>query len=201
MRFKNQLLTIGDLEHSSVKESNGNALEEGKKRAGAGPDFYYFDRPKKLKFLTNLKKSGFNIGLACRAVDVTRQTYFNHMKLDPIFNQAVVSIREDTLDQHEATAFKNGKNAKRGFLDRAMMLKAYRGEVFDKARRLIVEGHSVTSGQAKARLARAEMAVDAEIVKSGLDRQSQKALRQGRLQVESGEGGAGGSGVEGAGKP
>ena len=62
---------------------------------------YKFDKSKKA-LIESLEKSLGNISNACKAAGVSRQTYYDWVKDDPEFAQAVESVKELSLDTAES---------------------------------------------------------------------------------------------------
>lgn len=89
-------------------------------------------RKKKERFLEAYKRSWGNISVACEAVGIVRQTFYNWRDKDPKWFAKVVEIEERTLDmaetklikaiQEEKTAellfYLKTKGKKRGYVER-----------------------------------------------------------------------------------
>lgn len=56
----------------------------------------------KADILERLKKSLGNVSVACEGANVSRQTFYNYLKDDPDFAQAVANVNERTLDYVES---------------------------------------------------------------------------------------------------
>lgn len=166
---------------------------------GTGSSFYAFGRDVKDRFLSLAPKMWPNVGKLCRAVGISRDTYYYHIKQDKVFRAAMEEIKESRLDDLEETNMNEGQGTgKEAFLPRISTLKAYRKQIYDPAKVLRVEGLQMGNGERVQRLGAVDGAVDAEIVKTYLDRKQRRELKQ-QEQLKSGESGQGGSGVEGGG--
>jgi len=162
--------------------------EKGMERVtGLKPQRHGFNPEKKLLFLEAVAKNDLNIAKTCHEIGIDTVTFYRHIKSDPIFAQMFQEIEQAETDRIE-TSVRRAARSSDNFLHQAMYLKAHRPELYDRARRVIVEGHKLTGDQARNVLARAQGAVDAEIIKSGLDKEQRKALRQGNLQTETAAG-------------
>jgi len=56
----------------------------------------------KQAFVESLRTHDGNVTAACRAVRISRQTFYNWRKTDPTFDYETKNIREECLDQAEA---------------------------------------------------------------------------------------------------
>lgn len=61
---------------------------------------------KKKKFISIFEKKVCNIKQTCKAVGITRQTYYNWMKEDPDFAQEVTDVEESLYDDIESKMYK-----------------------------------------------------------------------------------------------
>ena len=152
-----------------------------------------FDPEKKQRFLKLAKKFWPNVSKCCRAVGISNQTYYNHLNKDSKFLAEVMQIKSEKLDHLEEVAMKSGSTRK-GFLDRAMVLRAHRPELYDRARKVIVEGGLMSNDEARKRLGVARKFVDAEIVGEALTKQDRKALKRGGMEQGGAGDGVGGGG-------
>lgn len=64
-------------------------------------DFYKFDENKKA-ILEALLKNASHITKACAAVNISRQTFYNYIRDDEAFKQAVIDLEELLLDDAES---------------------------------------------------------------------------------------------------
>jgi len=111
-----------------------------------------FDATKKARFIDLVGKFWPRIGAVCDAVGVSRQTYYNHYKIDAKFREMVDLQREEKLDSAEAAMVDNSTRPG-GFMDRIALLKAYRPERWNPEHRLSVT-HDVQVTRAIADKAR-----------------------------------------------
>lgn len=160
-------------------------------------DVRWFDAERKNLFIETALKLWPNISKICEVVGVHPQTYYNHKKTDPQFAACMEAVRQARLDRIEAVSADMAENPTKGFLDRAMMLRAHRPELYDRAKVVKIEGYKMGDGERQNRIQALEVAVDAEISKTYLNRKQQREQRQQqRLSAGKGDGGetAGGEG-------
>jgi hypothetical protein len=123
-----------------------------------------FTAEKKVKFISLFRRCWPNMTKAALKVGISRWTVKNHMRVDEAFADAVQAVVEEAIDGIEETMQRHGKKQK-NYLDRVTLARAYRPEVFDPAKRLIIErGASLTPDEARSRLSRAQGAIDVEVV-------------------------------------
>lgn len=156
-----------------------------------------FSLERKLKFLQLAREFWPDLSRCAVAVGITIQTVYNHVKSDVKFCEEIKAIKAAKLDELERVALESGRDPRKGFLDRAMILRAHRPELYDRAKVVKIEGYKMTVGERANRLAGLEGAIDAEIVKSYSDRkQRQEAKRlKAAEKREAGGGTAGGVGA------
>ena len=165
---------------------------------GLSPDSYRFDAERQSRFLALLSHHWPNASLCAKAVGIHVTTYYYQLKHNAKFALAVQSIKAQALDQLEGVAMESGKDMRKGFLDRAMILRAHRPELYDRAKVVKIEGYKMNDGERSNRLNVVDTVIDAEISKSYLSRKEQREKRnQARLtKGESGKSGASGGGPE-----
>lgn len=126
-----------------------------------------FDSRKKVKFI-ELARSGAwpRVGRICEAIGVSRQTYHTHLMVDPKFRQDIQNVKEAMCDDMEATLVENGTKPM-GFLDRIALLKAYRGQLYNPDKRIILEHtDNLDKSEAEKRVARLRDVIDADVVET-----------------------------------
>jgi len=110
--------------HTLIKDSQTGFLTHTKGHALNG-----FTLKKKVRFLKVLKKCWPNLSQALDAVQIARQTFYDHLHHDEGFHEAIEEIKERFLDHLEsvmsARAAKDG-----GFMDRICLLRSYRPDRF-----------------------------------------------------------------------
>lgn len=148
-----------------------------------------FDQEKKRIFIDLAFKLWPNIYRICELVGVSPPTYYNHKAKDPEFAANMEAVRQARLDRIEAVGAEMAENPTKGFLDRAMILRAHRPELYDRAKVVKIEGYKMGDGERQNRIQAVEIAVDAEISKTYLNRKEQREQRQQqRLSAGKGEG-------------
>lgn len=157
---------------------------------------YRFDVENKSKFLRLAIEYWPNITAICKACGISRDTYYNHRKMDPAFDQALKDIDDMVCDELENVLRTEGAKPK-GFLDRMAYLRAHRPELYDKAKVVKIEGYKMSEQERGRRLNVVETVIDAEVSKTYLDRRERQEKRaQQRLDQASEQredkGGAGG---------
>jgi hypothetical protein len=65
---------------------------------------------KKEEFLEAYESKANNVSLACKAVGISRQTYYNWLTDDPAFSSEVKNIDEAMLDYAETALYKQIKD-------------------------------------------------------------------------------------------
>lgn len=151
--------------------------ESGFLDTGSGLALLSFDSQRKLKFLELAAAYWPNMSRCCREIGIHYQTFLNHRKADVKFYEALQEIKAAKLDAIEAVSEESALDVRKGFLDRAMILRAHRPELYDRAKVVKIEGYKMTDGEKRNRLAGLEGAIDAEIVKSYSDR---KQIREAK---------------------
>lgn len=192
---------------SSFKDISMSIEGEGKDIVSAGGQgekkdtgsvFHRFDGDLKTRFLALAPKLWPNIGKLCRAVGISRQTYYGHLESDPEFYAAMMEARESRLDDlEEANVNEGAGTGREAFLPRISTLKAYRRKRYDPAKVLKVEGYKMAGPEEKAkRLGAVDRAIDTEIVKTYEDRKERNQVKQQQRQerLEAGEERTGGGG-------
>lgn len=77
----------------------------------------------KRNFLVAFEKKACNIGAACKAANIDRQTYANYVKADPEFANKIWEAQEALVDFAESQQMKNIAEGSEQSLDR--FLRAY----------------------------------------------------------------------------
>lgn len=137
-----------------------------------------FDLAKKQSFLELFSKWWPNIYKTAEAIGITPQTYYNHLKSDKDFALAVENLKQARLQRIETVAVESAENPTKGFLDRAMILRAYKPELYDRAKVIKVEGLKMSPSERHSRLSRLGEAVDAEITQTYLTKREKREQRQ-----------------------
>lgn len=168
-------------------------IQTGMMDKGSALGILSFDVQRKLKFIELATQWWPDMSRCCREIGIHYQTYLNHIKSDVKFCEAIRSIKTSKLDEIEAVSAESARDQRRGFLDRAMILRAHRPELYDRAKVVKIEGYKMGQGEARQRLAGLEGAIDAEIVKTYSDRkQRREARQQARLKASEDRAGKGG---------
>ena len=143
-----------------------------------------FDKTKALELLWEHPQ---NLGLICRGLGVSRSTWHWHRNHDKQFNQDVIDIQEATCDELEETMHHLGKQRTSfNFNDRIAYLRAHRPELYNPARKIIVEGYKMTQGEADRRASVLSSCVDATIVNAYTTRKERsQAKREGSSLLPS----------------
>lgn len=131
-----------------------------------------------------------NVSGICAKVGISRPLFYKSLPRYPKFAAQIQDIDQAITDAVEGLTA-NLAMIPKHVIDRMAYLRARRPELYDRAKRVVVEGYRMTGAQAAQRLGAVETAVDAEIVKSYTNRKERKAIKAGRLLVE-GEGQTGG---------
>lgn len=171
------------------------ALQAQENGMGSKPRPYVvFDKEKALNLLIEYPK---NVAHICRTMGIHRNTWEYHIRTDPDFAAAVQEIEEAHCDDLEATMLELGKQKSSfNFNDRIAYLRAHRPNLYNPAKVVKVEGYKLGDGEKAKRLGVVETVIDAEIVKTYMDRQEQIKHRQ-QQRLESGKDGAEGQGTGG----
>jgi len=164
-------------DRDSVKDKM--RVEGGGRAAGLALGLDKFTFEKKQAFLTLLNKWWPNISQTCREIGIHPGTYYNHLIKDKSFAQAVAEIKQARIDRIEAVAVESAENPTKGFLDRAMILRAHRPELYDRAKVVKIEGYKMDGAEKARRLGAVDAAIDAEIVKTYTTRQERRRLPAG----------------------
>lgn len=153
------------------------SIKKKENDTGAATWFSQFGNEKKSEFLRISIEFWPNLSHICAAVGVARSTVYLHRKSDPAFNQALKDIDDMVCDEMEATMRNQGIKPQ-GFLDRMAYLRAHRPELYDRAKVVKIEGYKMGDGEKEKRMIAIDGAVDAEIVKTYLNRKEQRERRQ-----------------------
>ena len=160
----------------SVKQVMG--LDRHKKR---------FDWQRKRRFLRIAKIYWPNVTLCCAMAGIHPSSYYLHLKIDKIFYQKVQQIDQGTTDRIEGVMASEAINPK-SFLDRMAYLRAHRPELYNPARKIIVEGYKMSAEESAKRSAILGEAVEAQIVSGYTTRKERaQAKREGSSLLPSGE--------------
>jgi len=160
---------------------------EGKER-GAGSAFAlsFFNSERKRLFLEAARKFYPNITRCCQEIGISWQTFSNHRKQDKIFAAEIAMIEREVTDRIEGVLATEAVNPK-SFLDRISYLRAHRPELYNPAKVVKVEGYKMGEDEKRKRLGVLENVIDAEIVKSYMDREEQRKHRQQQKLQSGGE--------------
>lgn len=157
--------------------------------AGSPRSFRVFGIERKLRFLELARQYWPDISRCAKAVGICRETIYNHLKSDVKFCKEIQEIKAAKLDELESVAAESGKDPRRGFLDRAMILRAHRPELYNPAKVVRVEGYKMGSIERSQRLGVLGEVVDAEIVRAYSTRKERKAQRLAKRLPAGGEAG------------
>jgi hypothetical protein len=132
-----------------------------------------FTSEKKLKFLEVLSTCWPNVTKAARTIGVSRKTVVSHLQIDVKFAECFQEIVDEKMDEVEGHMMRHAKSPKQ-YMDRITLLRANRPQIYDPAKRLIIErgGERETADQAKARMVRVQDAVDTDVVSAQLPESS-----------------------------
>lgn len=165
---------------------------------GMGLDIRQHGTFEKIKAIELLEKYPKNIAHICRMMGIHRNTWEYHINHDPDFRQEVEMIEEAHCDELEATMLHLGKEKTSfNFNDRIAYLRAHRPQLYNPARKIIVEGYKMSDGDAQRRAGKLDGAIDATIVNAYTDRKERlQAKREGSSLLPSSdqEGGGGSDG-------
>ena len=114
----------------------------------------------------------------CQVIGINHQTYYNHLKSDPWFAHEMEEIRQRKVDAIEGKVFEAAEDSK-NFLHQAMVLRAHRPELYDRAKVVRVEGYKMTPSEQKGRLDVVDTVIDSQIAQTYLSRREQRERRQG----------------------
>lgn len=153
-----------------IKPFTGNDLIEDPKtgylQTTGGNALSGFNGKKKTAFI-RLGREGMwpNVMEICKKVGISRATFSNHLLIDPLFAQHIQELKDTLCDNVEADMAGYAKE-KANYLDRITILRAHRPEVYDPAKKVIMQ-HARAQQDEDAtarRLAETRNFVDAELV-------------------------------------
>jgi hypothetical protein len=141
-----------------------------------------------IKHWPNLTAASLSLGMSHGVL------HWHKAKRSPWFMSLFEQAKQVKLDKIKTVMVDCAMEPK-GFLDRAMTLRAYEPDVFNPARKIIVEGYKMTQDEADRRSKVLESCVDATIVNAYTTRKERaQAKREGSSLLPSGETEGGGSG-------
>lgn len=163
-------------------------LDKGDSK-GVGLDPHQYPAFVKEKALELLWEHPRNVSFVCRAMGVHRNTWEYHLKTDPAFAQDVQNLIKAKCDELEENMAKLGSTpAYQTFNDRIAFLRAHRPELYNPARKVIVEGFKLGEGEAERRARMVGGAIEAQIVSGYTTRKERaQAKREGSSLLPSGE--------------
>lgn len=178
--------------YPALTESNSGLLD-----TGSDVGLSAFNVERKLTFLKLANQYWPDMSRCCREIGIHITTFYNHYKRDVKFCEEVKAIKAAKLDEIERVSIESARDQRKGFLDRAMILRAHRPELYDRAKVVKIEGYKMTAGEKQTRLGAVETVLDAEISKAYLDRKERREERK-RKQISArsesaSEAGAGGA--------
>ena len=134
-----------------------------------------------------------NLTAAAKELGVWPDALHHHKrKGSPWFMAIWEQAKLSALDRIKGVMMEQAQTPK-GFLDRAMTLRAYEPDVFNPARKIIVEGHKMSESDAERRSKVLDNCVDATIVNAYTTRKERnQAKREGSSLLPSGESEGGG---------
>ena len=133
-----------------------------------------------------------NVTELCKRVHVSREFYYRCLREDPVFAKAISEIDIGITDAVEGLTANLAMNPKH-IIDRMAYLRARRPELYDRAKRIIVEGYKMTESEAVRRSKLLDSCVDATIVNAYTTRKERnQAKREGSSLLPSGESESGG---------
>ena len=177
------------LDERNISSTKGDAK-------GMGLDPRQYPAFVKEKALELLWEHPRNVSFVCRAMGVHRNTWEYHLKTDPAFAQDVQNLIKAKCDELEENMAKLGSTpAYQTFNDRIAFLRAHRPELYNPARKVIVEGFKLGEGEAERRARMVGGAIEAQIVSAYTTRKERaQAKREGSSLLPSGDEGEGGQG-------
>lgn len=129
-----------------------------------GSAYHGFNAKKKQNFCRLAETMWPNVTAICKKIGIDRNTFTNHYLVDPLFKQHIDAFKEALCDNVEADMVGYAKE-KANYLDRITILRAHRPEVYDPAKKVIMQHQRTHDEDATARrLADTRKFVDAEIV-------------------------------------
>jgi hypothetical protein len=180
----------------NVKQGMGLGLAPEAPKNGMGLDLRRrtFDWRKKRRFLRVAKRFWPNVTICCAAVGISDSTFYTHKKQDKVFALKIAEVDRGITDRIEGVMADEAVKPA-SFLDRMAYLRAHRPELYNPARKIIVEGHTMSTQEIDRRSAALDKAVDAQIVNAYTTRKERaQAKREGSSLLPSGEEGEGGVG-------
>src|SRR5579863_5168181 len=141
-----------DSANTPVSETLGLTLESFVPPMGLTLDHYNFNPERKLRFISLLERVWPDISQCCKAIGIHYTTFYNHVKRDEKFREAVNAIKTSKLDELERVSIESGRDMRKGFLDRAMILRAHRPELYDRAKVVKIEGYKMDSNEKTKRV-------------------------------------------------
>lgn len=151
---------------SDVKDVRPDRDSAGKWLVGHGGVFVEptFDHLKKTEFLKLYSEMFPNYAGCLEILDISSETYKNHLQVDISFKKAVDEVQAKHVCQINAVRFQAAKTIA-GAYDRDRLLYGYMPEVYNPKTTIEVK-HTMTREQALDGVRRMESAVDAEVVET-----------------------------------
>lgn len=172
------------------KITNGSVkLTRSGRVAGMGLNLRHrsFDWQRKRRFLRFAKRFWPNVNLCCAAAGISDSTFYSHRKNDPIFALKVAEVDRSITDRIEGVMADEAVKPA-SFLDRMAYLRAHRPELYNPARKIIVEGYKMSEQDAIKRSSILGDAIDATIVNAYTNRKERsQAKREGSSLLPSGD--------------
>lgn len=134
-------------------------------------DSIAFGPTKKVAFLAAYEKSWPNMQVVLDQMDIDRETIKSHMAIDQLFAKAIQRIIDLHVDKVEGSMYKHSRGAK-NHMDRFGILRAFRGNQWDPAKKLIIEtpgSQRFTPENAKKRMGELGEIIDVEAVEAQYD--------------------------------
>ncbi len=129
-----------------------------------------FSGQEKLIFLSEFEKCWPNMTVAAKKAGVCRRTVVRHITIDRVFAERVQDIIDLHVDNVESTMLEFSKLPK-NYMDRITIARGYRPDMWDPAKRVIVQHESnlISTDSAKTKLGGLGDIIDGEVVNSQFD--------------------------------
>ena len=135
-----------------------------------------FDLERKHAFLELLEKWWPDVSRVAREIGIHPSTYHLHRHSDPWFAGEIERIRQARIDKIEGRVMEAAEDNK-NFLHQAMVLRAYRPELYDRAKTIKIEGYKMSDKDRTQRTQMLENAIDAQVVQTYQDRRDKREAK------------------------
>jgi hypothetical protein len=160
--------------------SSGNPLGHGMVRDPETGYLYVVSKSESVGYLMTLEKKKEFVSLykacfpdltsALEQAGFSRQTYYNHMRIDGAFAKDIQEIREQKADKLESAMFAVAIQPKSSsFMDRIAMLRAYRPGLYTE-KRVNLTAKDLDSSTLEAKSGTLSQVIDTEVMDAELSR-------------------------------